>query len=139
MAENKTAPTTLSVKHFLAGVKNETRREDAQVLLKMMREITGKRARMWGNSMIGFDKYHYKYDSGREGDMLMVGFSPRSQNMAIYIMPGFKPFEKTMARLGKHKTGASCLYVNKLADVDLKVLRRLITQSYKLMQKRYPS
>ncbi|MEM7277574.1 MAG: DUF1801 domain-containing protein [Pseudomonadota bacterium] len=139
MAENKTVPTKLSVKDFIAGVKNETRRKDAQVLLKIMREVTGKRAKMWGNSLVGFDKYHYKYDSGREGDSLMVGFSPRAQNMAIYIMPGFEPFEKIMAKLGKYKTGASCLYINKLADVDIKVLTRLITQSYKLMQKRYPS
>ena len=102
-----------------------------------MRRATGKNAKMWGSSMVGYGKYHYKYDSGREGDFMLTGFSPRKQNLAIYIMPGFKDFGALMKKLGKYKTGKSCLYINKLEDVDEKVLEQLITRSVKVMRERY--
>ncbi len=139
MATNKTAATKLSVSEFLKNVRNDKRRKDAEVVLKLMREITGKRACMWGGSLIGFDSYHYKYDSGREGDMPMVGLSPRAQSLTIYIMPGFSQFDAMMEKLGKHTTGKSCLYIKRLEDVDMAVLKKLIVASYKHMQKKYPS
>ena len=103
----------------------------------MMRKATGKRARMWGSSMIGFGSYHYKYASGREGEWSLVGLSPRKQNLVVYIMPGFSEFPALMKKLGKYKTGKSCLYLNKLDDVDERVLQKLIEQSVKVMRKRY--
>lgn len=103
----------------------------------MMRRATGKRARMWGSSIIGFGKYHYKYESGREGDYALVALSPRKQNLVVYIMPGFDTFPALMKKLGKYKTGKSCLYLNKLDDVDHAVLEQLIGDSVKVMRKRY--
>jgi hypothetical protein len=103
----------------------------------MMRKATGKRARLWGTNIVGFGTYHYKYASGREGDWILVGFSPRKQNLVVYIMPGFKEFPALMNKLGKYKTGKSCLYLNKLDDVDAAVLEKLIGQSVKVMRKRY--
>ena len=119
---------------FIGSVEHKTRREDAFVLLEMMKEITGEDAVMWGSSIIGFGSYRYKYASGREGDWLSVGFSPRKQSMSIYIMPGFDQYEDLLAKLGKYKLGKSCLYVNRLADVDEDVLRILIKQSYEHMK-----
>jgi hypothetical protein len=103
----------------------------------MMREATGKRAKMWGTSIVGFDKYDYKYESGRCGTFMLTGFSPRAQNISVYIMPGFKKFGALMKKLGKHKTGKSCLYIKRLADVDQKVLSRLIKESVKEMRRIY--
>ena len=130
MSENKTRPTDQSVIDFLNKVDHKTRREDGFALLEMMEEITEEDAVMWGTSIIGFGSYHYKYESGREGDMPLVGFSPRKQNMTLYIMPGFDDYDDMLSKLGKHKIGKSCLYVNKLADVDSDVLRSLIKRSY---------
>lgn len=130
MSENKTRPTAASVTDFLQSVENKTRREDGFALLAMMEEITGEEAVLWGTSIIGFGSYHYKYESGREGDMPCVGFSPRKKSMTLYIMPGFDDYEEMLAELGKHKIGKSCLYVNKLADVDSDVLRGMIKHSY---------
>ena len=137
MAENKTKLSNASVAAFLNAIEDKRKRTDARKLAAMMRKATGKRARMWGTSIIGYGSYHYKYDSGREGDAALVGFSPRKQNFAVYIMPGFKPFAALMKRLGKYKTGKCCLYLNKLDDVDDTTLEKLIGDSVKLMKKRY--
>jgi hypothetical protein len=137
MAENRTRPTKARVSDFLQTVDNPKRRADAQKVLAMMRRATGKRATMWGSSMIGFGKYRYKYESGREGEFMLTGLSPRKQNLVVYIMPGFRPFETQMKKLGKYKTGRSCLYINKLEDVNEKALEKLIADSVKLMRKRY--
>lgn len=137
MAENKTRQTTHSVAQYLASIENDRRRNDCKAVMKLMREATGKRARMWGSSLIGFGSYHYKYDSGREGDMPLTGVSPRKQNLVVYIMPGFRPYNDLMKRLGRHKTGKSCLYINNLADIDLSVLSSLIRKSARDMEKKY--
>jgi hypothetical protein len=135
MSENKTRPTDQDVVDFLNNVDHERRRQDGFALLAMMKEITGEDAVMWGSSIVGFGSYHYQYESGRQGDMPMVGFSPRKQSMTLYIMPGFAEYDTLLAGLGKHKLGKSCLYVNKLADVDEDVLRTLIRRSYEHMKK----
>ena len=130
MAENKTQKTSASVEEFLASVENKRRREDGLTLLEMMREITGLEAEMWGPSIIGFGDYHYKYESGREGDMCLIGFSPRKQSLSLYVMAGSERFDDLLSKLGKHRKGASCLYINKLADVDMNVLRDLVRESF---------
>ena len=137
MAENKTKPTKARVGDFLDTVDDPKRRADAKKVLAMMRRATGKRATMWGPSMVGFGKYQYKYESGREGEFMLTGLAPRKQNLVVYIIPGFEPFGAQMKKLGKYKTGRSCLYINKLEDVDEKVLEKLIADSVKLMRKRY--
>ena len=133
MAENKTVKTGASVDEFMAGVENKRRREDGLVLLKMMRDVSGLEPEMWGPSIIGFGSYHYRYESGREGDMPLIGFSPRKQSLSLYIMSGFDEYDDLLGRLGKHRTGASCLYINKLADVDMGVLRELVSRSVEHM------
>ena len=135
--QNKTVQNEASVEAFIAAVPNETKRNDATELLSMMKEITGKPAVMWGSSIIGFGKYHYKYASGREGDWAVTGFSPRKQALTVYIMPGFSKFESMLSKLGKHKLGKSCLYINKLADIDREVLREMIYESVQYMQTIY--
>ena len=137
MATQKTRETAASVEEFLNGIENRTRREDGLAMLDLMREVTGEEARMWGGSIVGFGSYHYVYESGREGDAMLTGFSPRKQNLAIYVMPGFSAYDSLLDKLGKHKTGKSCLYINKLADVDLKVLRTLVRRSVQVMRKKY--
>ena len=129
MAENKTVKTRASVDEFMEAVENKRRREDGLVLMEMMRDVTGLEPEMWGPSIVGFGSYHYKYDSGREGDMPLTGFSPRNRSLSLYIMSGFDEYDELMSKLGKHRKGASCLYINKLADVDMGVLRELVTQS----------
>lgn len=138
MSENITRPTTLSVIEFINAVENDTRRSDSYVLLDLLEKITGHPPVLWGNSLIGFGSYHYKYDSGREGDMLMAGFSPRKQSLSIYNT-GFKRYPELMEKLGKHKTGGSCLYINKLSDVNLDVLTELISTAYEHMKTKYNS
>ncbi len=137
MADLKTRKNRASVEKFLASVDNETRREDAFKVLELMEKITGEAPVMWGTAIVGFGSYHYKYASGREGDWMMVGFSPRKQNLAIYIMPGFSAYDELMEKLGKHKTGKSCLYINKLDDVHLPTLRKLVRESFRAMKKKY--
>jgi hypothetical protein len=137
MAENKTKPTKLSVTAFMNGIEDPAMRRDARKVSAMMRKAAGSRARMWGSNIVGFGEYHYKYDSGREGDFMIVGFSPRKQALALYVIPGFKPFAPLMKKLGKYKTGKSCLYVKRLSDVDEDVLAKLIDESVKLMRKKY--
>lgn len=129
MAENKTKPTRASVPRFLASVENDRRREDALVLCELMKEITGEPAVMWGESLVGFGKYAYRYESGRSGEYFVAGFSPRKASLVLYIMSGFTGHDALMKKLGKHKTGRSCLYINKLDDVDMDVLRELISRS----------
>ncbi len=135
MSDNKTVKNRSSVAAFLAGVDNDARRNDCKAVMAMMRKATGKRATMWGSSIIGFGSYHYTYDSGREGDMCLVGVSPRKANLAVYIMPGFSRYGALLKKLGKHRTGKSCLYINKLADVDDAVLQSLIDRSVADMRK----
>ena len=136
MAENKTRPTELNVLDFLNSVEHKTRREDGFAVLGMMEEITGEQPVMWGDSIVGFGQCHYRYDSGREGDMPLIAFSPRKQSMTLYVLP-FEDYEALLAALGKHKTGKWCLYINKLADVDEDVLRRMIERSYEHAKKTY--
>ena len=137
MAENKTKPTNISVTAFLKSIEDEHKRRDARKLATMMRHITGARARMWGSNIVGFGQYHYKYDSGLEGDFMLTGFSPRKQALTLYIIPGFKHFESLMSTLGKFRTGRSCLYIKRLSDVDEKVLLRLIEASVSYMRQHY--
>jgi hypothetical protein len=134
MSEAKTKKSDTSVTGFLDAVENETRRTDAQALLNMMREVTGDKPSMWGPSIVGFGSYHFTYASGREGDWPVVGFSPRKRNLSLYIMDGFDEYEGLLAKLGKHTTGKACLYINKLADVDLAVLRELVAKSVEYMR-----
>lgn len=129
MSELKTQKNDANVEAFLNSVENEKRREDGFVVLDLMKEVTGEEPTMWGTSIVGFGSYHYKYASGREGDWFVVGFSPRKQNMTLYIIDGFDNYNTLLAKLGKHKTGKSCLYINKIEDVDQDVLRELVKQS----------
>ena len=138
MSELKTQVTDASVEAFLEAVESSRRREDAFTLLDIFREVTGEEPKMWGDSIVGFGSYHYVYKSGRTGDWMRTGFSPRKQNLSIYIMPGFRKFERLLHRLGKHKLGRSCLYINKLSDVDEQVLRALIEASLVEMGELYP-
>ncbi len=135
MAELKTKRTQASVATFLNSVANETRRKDAKTVNKLMKDITGARPKMWGPSMVGSGDYHYKYASGREGDWFVTGFSPRSQALTLYIMAGFTKYDSLMKKLGKYKTGRSCLYVKNLEDIDMKVLQQLIRASAKHVAK----
>lgn len=136
-SENKTKPTKVSVRSFVDGVENETRRKDARALMKIFKDVTGMSPQMWGPSLIGYGRYHYKYESGREGEMLMTGFSPRKANLVLYIMPGYLDLEEKLARLGKHKLGKACLYINKLDDVDIDVLKEIIVYGVEYMQENY--
>jgi len=134
MSENKTQKTDASVTDFLNSIPDERKRQDGFTLLALMSEITGLEPKMWGPSMVGFGDVHYKYASGREGDMFKVGFSPRKQNLTIYITDGFANYQELLAKLGKHKTSVSCLYVNKLTDIDLTVLREMVSRSFAAWQ-----
>lgn len=129
MAELKTKPTQKSVKEFLSKVEDDQRRKDCQVVADLMSEITGAKPEMWGPSIIGFGRMLYKYANGREMEWMLTGFSPRKSDLTLYIMPGFDVFPDLMKRLGKHRTGKSCLYIKKLEDVDLGVLRKLVKES----------
>jgi hypothetical protein len=137
MAELKTKPTGKSPEDFLNSVEDEKKRTDSFAILKLMKEVTGAEPRMWGPSIIGFGDYHYKYKSGREADWFLAGFSPRKQNLTLYIMPGFKRYEELMKKLGNYKTGKSCLYINNLEDVDITTLKELVKQSVEYLQKKY--
>jgi len=129
MAELKTKRNDGSVVEFLNSVTDENKRQDSFEVLKMMEELTGEEPKMWGTSIIGFGSYHYKYASGREGDWFLVGFSPRKQNITMYIMSGFNQYNDLLGKLGKHSTGKSCLYIKKVEDVDFQVLRELVEKS----------
>ncbi|PHS42023.1 MAG: hypothetical protein COA91_01260 [Robiginitomaculum sp.] len=138
-AKNKTQKTAQSAVAFLQGVKPEQKQADCLKILEMMKDISGYEPKMWGPSIIGFGEYHYKYESGREGDMCRIGFAPRAQNLTIYIMPGYQDFDDELSRLGKHKMGKSCLYIKRLTDVDEDVLGEMITKGLRLMEEKYPS
>ena len=137
MAENKTKATGASVTAFINSIDDTQKRADARKVAAMMRKATGKRAKLWGPSIVGYGTYHYKYASGREGDFLMTGFSPRKQALTVYVIPGFENFEALMNKLGKYKTGKSCLYIKRLSDVDEKILEQLINRSVKYMREHY--
>ena len=137
MTQRKTVQTGGSVDAFLDAVASPRRQVDARRMLNLMLEITGEPPKMWGPSIVGFGSYHYRYASGREGDSLVVGFAPRKQNLVLYIMPGFARHGALLARLGKFRTGKSCLYVNKLDDIDLSVLEELVRESVTEMRRRY--
>lgn len=140
MAELKTKKSTASVTQFLKTVSDAQRRKDAQNLLKIMQEVTGEKPVMWGDSIIGFGEYHYESTrSTQKGDWPLTGFSPRKQNLTVYVMPGFSEHQALLAKLGKHKTGASCLYINRLSDIHIPTLRQIIKRAYKAMQKRHLS
>lgn len=137
MAEPKTKKNDASVTDFLNAVEHPQKRADSLEILKIMEDITSIPPKMWGESIVGFDEYHYVYASGREGDWPIVGFSPRKQNISLYIMPGFSQFEDLLTKLGKHKTSKACLYINKLADVDKDILSKIIQLSVDYMRERY--
>jgi hypothetical protein len=136
---NKTQENDGDVATFLGAIENTQKREDCKTIATLMAKLSDEPAKMWGTAIIGFGRYHYCYDSGREGDSMRVGFSPRAQNISLYIIPGFNVFPELMAKLGKYKTGKSCLYINKLADINMDVLRELIAQSLLVMNERYPA
>jgi hypothetical protein len=131
MVELKTKLNDASVVKFLNTINDEANRNDCFVIMELMQKITKSEPKMWGDSIVGFGKYHYKYESGREGDWFLTGFSPRKQNLTIYIMTGFDQFEGLMSKLGKYKASKSCLYIKSLKDIDQKILKELITLSVK--------
>lgn len=124
--DNATRPTDIDPATFVDAVEHPTRRADAQVLLRLMEEVTGERPVMWGDAIVGFGRYHYRYASGREGDWMRIGFSPRKSSLSLYGLQTGPDAEALLAKLGKHKRGAGCVYVNKLADVDAEVLQQLV-------------
>lgn len=135
----KTKRNQASVSVFLNTVKDDQKRKDCKALQSIMRRVTGKRAKMWGRSIVGYGTYHYRYKSGQEGDWFLTGFSPRAQNLTVYIMPGFKRYQKQLKKLGKHKLGESCLYIKKLEDMDLEILEQILADSVAQMKKLYDS
>jgi hypothetical protein len=138
MAEIKTKQTEVSVDDFIAGLENPQRREDAKTVRAMFERLSGEPARMWGPTIIGFGSYHYKYESGHEGTMCRMGFSPRKAELVLYVLTGFAGQPELLARLGKHKTGKVCLYVKKLADVDVAVLEVIAERALAHMNEKYP-
>lgn len=138
MAENKTKPTNVSVPAFIDAIADETRRKDAKTLVKLMQSATGEKPKMWGPSIIGFGSYHYTYESGREGDMPLAGFSPRKAATVVYGTTGFSESEALLAKLGKHTVSGSCLHIKKLADVDQKILEALVTKSVAAKRVQHP-
>jgi hypothetical protein len=135
MAELKTKVNKASVEKFLNGIKDERKRKDSFQILDMMRKATNAEPRMWGTSIVGFGDYHYKYESGRAGDWFAAGFSPRKQNLTLYIMGGFDEYDNLLKKLGKYASGKSCLYIKRLEDVNTKVLQEIITRSVKQVSK----
>jgi Domain of unknown function (DU1801) len=138
MGANKTVTTDAEVVAFVAAVADPGQRADAETLIDMMSSATGHPPKMWGASIIGFDSYHYKYGSGREGDSLRIGFSPRKGQTVLYLMDGYQDHGAQLARLGKHKIGKSCLYIKRLSDIDRAVLNEMIEGSLTAMRERYP-
>lgn len=138
MAEIKTKATEVSVDSFLEGVADPQKREDAKKVRALMERISGKPAKMWGPSIVGFGQYHYRYDSGHEGTMCRMGFSPRAKELVLYVLDGSEEGDALLARLGKHRTGKSCLYVKRLSDVDEGVLEEIARRSWRVAAERYP-
>jgi hypothetical protein len=137
MTENKTKVTQASVEKYLVAIEDDARRRDCEALARLMTKATKMPAKMWGESIVGFGSYHYKYESGREGDSCLAGFSSRKGDISVYGMAGFSAQQELLSRLGKHKMGKSCLYIRKLSDVDLKVLEQLIVGSVVEMNRRH--
>jgi hypothetical protein len=137
MAENKTKATDASVADYLSAIEDEGRRADCRAIAELMTRITEAPARMWGTSIVGFDRYHYKYASGREGDAAVTAFSSRKGDISVYLAASSSDQEGLLARLGRHKMGKSCLYIRKLADVDLGVLEQLVAGSVAEIRRRY--
>ena len=135
MAELKTKRNKGNVAAFLNNIPDEKKRQDSFAVLELMERVTGKEPEMWGDSIIGFGSYHYKYASGREGDWFVTGFSPRKQNLTLYIMSGFDEYDQLLSNLGKHSTGKSCLYIKKIEDINVDVLNELVEKSVKHMEK----
>jgi len=139
MAEPKTKPNDQSVERFLDRIADDQKRQDCFILLELMKQVTKTEPKLWGSSIVGFGSYHYKYASGREGDWPLIGFSPRKQNLTLYIMAGFEEYDELLNTLGKHTVGKSCLYVKRLADIDLPTLKKLVRQSVRHMRKTNPA
>ena len=137
-AKNKTTVNDASVVAFLSAVKDDQKREDSFKILEMMERLSGYPPKMWGTSIVGFGEYHYKYESGREGDMCRIGFSPRAQNLTLYMITGYSEKGDELSRLGKHKLGKSCLYIKRLSDVDEDVLEEMIVKDLKAIEEKYP-
>lgn len=137
MSSNKTVETDTGVEDFINAVEQEQKRKDSWDLIALMKDITGSEPKMWGSSLVGFGQYHYKYQSGREGDFFITGFSPRKAALTVYIMPGFDGYKEQMEMLGPHRTGKSCLYLRNLNAVDRSVLEEIIRDSVEVMRKRY--
>ena len=137
MSELKTQPNDLNVEEFLDSVEPESKRDDAREVLKIMQNVTGEKPVMWGESIVGFGKYKYVYESGREGEWMLTGFSPRKQSLTIYLMSGFDNMGDLVEKLGKHKSSVSCLYIKRLSDIDKEVLEEMILTSVEIIKKRY--
>jgi hypothetical protein len=137
MAELKTKKNDQSVEKFLNNVTDPSKREDCFEIMKLMQEVTQEEPKMWGDSIVGFGDYYYKYKSGREGNWFQIGFSPRKRNITLYIMSGFTKYEEILGKLGKHRTGKSCLYINKLSDVNKEILTQLATESVQFVKEYY--
>ncbi len=137
VSENKTRPGPADVAAFVAGVSHDVRRGDAEVLLELFARVTGWEPQMWGPSIVGYGRYEYKYASGREGEFMITGFSPRASYTSLYIMPGYQDMSAELARLGKHKAGKSCININKLADVDLNVVEEIVRNGIANMKANY--
>jgi hypothetical protein len=137
MAENKTKATTASVEAYIAAIEDESRRKDCEVLAKLMAKATKQKPTMWGPSIVGFGSYHYKYESGREGDSCLTGFASRKGDISVYLMAKFPGHDELLAKLGKHKMAKACLYIRRLGDVDLKVLEQLVAGSVAEVKRRY--
>lgn len=135
MAELKTQPTNKSVKDFIDGIADDTRRRDCRTIMRIMKKVTKARPKMWGSNIVGYGRYHFKYASGREGEWFAAGFSPRVQSLTLYIMSGFRQYASLMKKLGKHTTGKSCLYIKRLDDIDLDVLEELVERSVRHVER----
>ena len=135
--ELKTKKTNQGVSVFLNAIEDVQKRADAKVIDKLMREITGKKPELWGSSIVGYGTYHYKYASGREGDWMATGFSPRKANLTIYIIPGYKNMSLHLKKLGPHTTGVSCLYIKRLSDIHMPTLKKIVKEGYQHMKKNY--
>ena len=138
MADQKTRPTGEDVVQFLNAIKDEHRRQDCFTLLELMQETSGEQPRLWASSIVGFGEYHYRYASGHEGDAALVGFAPRKPNLSLYVLSGFEGQEQLLEKLGKHKAGKGCLYIKRLDDIDLDVLRQLVQGTVDLIRQKYP-
>ena len=138
MAKNKTTETSISVNDFINAVKDEIKRKDSFILIEAIKKLTGFEPKMWGPSIVGFSSYHYKYNSGHEGDSPLVGFSPRASGLTLYLSGHFEKREMLLEKLGKHKTDKGCIYIKKLEDINIETLQKMITNHIKHIQKMYP-